>query len=136
MKKESFAVTGMTCAACVAHVERAASSVLGETPFQVSLLSGTLSLTLAEDADTEALFKRLSAALSRAGYGLEQREARADKAREAAQKRREQRRLIASISLTAALMAVAMWHMTPLPLPALLDGSRHPVLFYFLQALF
>ena len=63
MKKEIFAVTGMTCAACVAHVERAARSVLDGVPFAVSLLSGTLSVTLQDGADTEAVFKKLSAAL-------------------------------------------------------------------------
>ncbi len=134
MKKEIFAVTGMTCAACVAHVERAARGVLGELPFTVSLLSGTLSVTLADEADTEAVFKKLSVSLARAGYGLQKREDGADEARAAAEKKRESCRLTLSVTLTALLMAVAMWHMTPLPLPAFLDGARHPVLFYAIQA--
>ncbi len=134
MKKESFAVVGMTCAACVAHVERAAQGVLGDIPFQVSLLSGTLSVTLEDGADTEGVFKKLSVALSRAGYGLEKRDASTDESRATAEKRREQIRLIASLVLTAVLMLVAMWHMTPLPLPPFLDGTKHPLLFFAIQA--
>ena len=135
MKKVSYAVTGMTCAACVSHVERAARGVLGdEIPFTVSLLSNTLTLTAEDAADTEALFRRLSAALKRAGYGLEKPEARSDAARAAREKRRETARLVASIALTALLMVVAMWHMTPFPAPWILDSARYPVAFWCLQA--
>ena len=133
-QKHSFAITGMTCAACVAHVERAVRTVLGEgTPFTVSLLSSTLTFTAQERP--EVLFKRLSTALSRAGYGLEEMGARADESRAKAEARRERARLITSITLTALLMLVAMWHMIPfLPLPAIFDGTRHPVLFFAIQA--
>jgi len=134
MKKESFAVVGMTCAACVAHVERAARQVLGEIPFTVSLLSGTLCVDFPDGENIEATFKKLSVALTRAGYGLEKRGEREDAARAAAEKRRETARLISSIILTALLMLVAMWHMTPLPLPAIFDGTKHPILFYAIQA--
>ncbi|MBQ8357966.1 MAG: heavy metal translocating P-type ATPase [Clostridia bacterium] len=133
MKKEIFSVTGMTCAACVAHVERAARSVLGETPFAVSLLSGTLSITLSDDADTEAVFRRLSAALRRAGYGLEKKGEQGEEARAAREKKIETGRLIASIVLTALLMVVAMWHMTPFPAPGILNAMEHPVAFWCLQ---
>jgi len=134
MKKESFAVTGMTCAACVAHVERAARGVLLEIPFTVSLLSGTLTLTVEDTADTEALFRRLAQALRRAGYGLEKRGAADDAARAAREAARERRRLSAAITLTALLMVVAMWHMTPIPAPFILNAARYPVAFWCLQA--
>ncbi len=135
MKKESFAIVGMTCAACVAHVERAAKGVLGEIPFTVSLLSSSITLTLEDDANIDAVFKKLSVALRRAGYGLEQKDAQSDEVRARAERSRESARLIVSLVLTALLMAVAMWHMTPLPLPAFLDGTRMPILFWSMQAL-
>ncbi len=135
MKKESFAVVGMTCAACVAHVERAARSVLGEREFVVSLLSGSLSVTLADEESAETVFKKLALALSRAGYGLEKRDAENDEKRERAQEKKERRRLILSVTLTALLMLVAMWHMTPLPLPAIFDGGKHPIFFFTIQAI-
>ena len=134
MQKEIFAVTGMTCAACVAHVERAARGVLGEVPFTVSLLSSTLSVTVEDGADMEALFRRLSAALRRAGYGLEKKSEAGEARRLAKEKKQEQARLIASIAITAVLMLVAMWHMTPIPAPWILDATRYPVAFWSLQA--
>ncbi len=135
MRNETFAVTGMTCAACVAHVERAARAALGEREFTVSLLSGTILVALGPEEDEKAVFGPLSLALRRAGYGLARMGERADAARARAERRRENARLIASITLTALLMAAAMWHMTPLPLPPFLDGGRHPVVFYLIQAL-
>lgn len=134
MKKEIFAVTGMTCASCVAHVERAVRAVLAGEEFSVSLLSGTLSVVLPDGADTAAVFRRLSQALRRAGYGLALRGEQEDEARAAREKRAAAARLVTSVLLTALLMAVAMWHMTPLPLPAILDGGRHPVVFWSIQA--
>lgn len=133
MKKEIFAVTGMTCAACVSHVERAVRGVLGETYFAVSLLSGTLSVTVEDDTDTEALFRRLSAALRRAGYGLEKKGEADAELRAAREKKKETARLIASIVITALLMLVAMWHMTPLPAPWILNAAEYPVAFWALQ---
>ena len=135
MKKESFAVVGMTCAACVAHVERAARSVLGNIPFTVSLLSSSITLTLEDSVSSDAVFKKLSVALRRAGYGLERRDATSDKMRERAERKRESARLVLSLILTALLMLVAMWHMTPLPTPPFLDGARMPVLFWSIQAI-
>ena len=135
-KKEIFAVRGMTCAACVAHVERAARSVLGEKiPFTVSLLSSTLSITVEAEVDTEALFRRLRAALKRAGYGLEKSgEANAEQ-RAALEKKIEGARLIASIAITAVLMLVAMWHMIPgAPAVAVLSAEITPVAHWTVQA--
>ncbi len=136
MKKEIFAVTGMTCAACVSHVERAAAGALGEIPFVVSLLSGTLSVTLSDDADTEAIFKKLAAALRRSGYGLEKRGEQGEQARAAREKKKETARLWVSVGLTALLMLYAMWHMIPhIPAPWILDPHSYPVAFWTVQAL-
>ena len=131
MKKVVYTLKGMTCAACVAHVERAVASVLKDRlSFTVSLLSGTLTVTLEEREEAE-LFSRLKTAISRAGYGISRKEESdgTEKAREG-----EKKRLVVSIVLTALLMVVAMWHMTPIPTPAFLDGQRQPILFFSLQA--
>ena len=42
MQKEKFIVTGMTCAACQAHVQKAVSAVPGVQQCDVNLLSGTM----------------------------------------------------------------------------------------------
>ncbi|MBQ8340502.1 MAG: heavy metal translocating P-type ATPase [Clostridia bacterium] len=135
MKKEVYYVKGMTCSACVAHVERAVRSVVGSKwPFQVSLLSNTLTVDV-EEGREETQFKKLSAALKRAGYGLEKKDAAGDKDREREEKVRELRRLLFCGGLVVLLMAVAMWHMTPLPLPAFLDATKCPRIFFSLQAI-
>ena len=134
MKKIVFAVKGMTCAACVAHVERAVRGVLQQqTPFTVSLLSNTLTITLGEGENEKALFQRLKGALSRAGYGLAEEKEKSG-ARDEQERKREKVRLLYSAVLTAILMLVAMWHMTPLPAPFILDAGRYPVAFFLLQA--
>ncbi|MBE6556012.1 MAG: heavy metal translocating P-type ATPase [Ruminococcaceae bacterium] len=134
MKKVIFAVKGMTCAACVAHVERAIRAALGdEIPFNVSLMSGTVSLSVEERESETALFKRIERALSRSGYGLAEYRSSDNEGREKKEQTTEKRRLIASVLLTALLMAVAMWHMTPLPTPPFLDGARHPRIFFLIQ---
>ena len=134
MKKTVFSIKGMTCAACVAHVERAAREALGkETGLAVSLLSSTLTVT-EETGDAEALLAALSPALSRAGYGIAPFGADTNgDARET--RKKEKKRLAYSLSLTAVLMAVAMWHMLPCGAPVILDGARYPRAFFLLQAI-
>lgn len=123
----------MTCASCVAHVERAAKNVLGEEiPFSVSLLSGTLTVTLPDGANDGAYFKKLQTALSRAGYGLSRGDAAQSQEREVAKSRT---RLVISAVLTAILMLIAMWHMIPfLPEVPFFSGNAYPSLFFLLQA--
>ncbi|MBQ3063455.1 MAG: copper-translocating P-type ATPase [Clostridia bacterium] len=132
MKKTVFSVKGMTCAACVAHVERAAREALGkEITFTVSLLSSTLTVT-DEAGDEAALLARLSGALSRAGYGVAPfGDADTDAGVE---RKQEKKRLIYCLAVTALLMIVAMWHMTPLPAPFILNAPRYPRAFFLLQA--
>ncbi|MBE6702471.1 MAG: heavy metal translocating P-type ATPase [Ruminococcaceae bacterium] len=136
IKKEIFAVTGMTCAACVAHVERAAKTVLGEEiPFTVSLLSSALTVTVEENADIDALFRQLSTALRRAGYGLEKKGEKDADRRAAHEKKIEAARLAASVAITALLMLIAMWHMIPhAPKWPLFSGEKTPVAHWCAQA--
>lgn len=135
MKKIIFSVKGMTCSACVAHVERAVkNTVPKDTDFVVSLLSSSLILNVADDENEQALFKRLSLALSRAGYGLEGIDEKSDDERMRKEKRALSLRLLLSISLTALLMVVAMWHMTPIPAPLILNEGAYPRAFFLLQA--
>ncbi len=133
MQKTVFSIKGMTCAACVAHVERAVREALGgDALFAVSLLSSTLTVT-GEEIGEDVLLAKLSPALSRAGYGIAPFGVSA--AEDAASARLgEKKRLIYSLSLTVLLMIVAMWYMTPIKAPFILDGARYPVAFFLLQA--
>ena len=62
---EKFVVTGMTCAACAAHVEKAASSVPGVENAAVNLMLGTLVCDHGPEVDSSAIV----AAVTAAGYG-------------------------------------------------------------------
>ena len=53
-----YEIKGMTCAACVAHVERAVAKVIGEgESANVSLLTNTVSLIVDDGADVQVLQK-------------------------------------------------------------------------------
>ena len=63
---EKFVVTGMTCAACAAHVEKAASSLDGVDSAAVNLMLGTLVCAYdAEKVSPQAIITAVEAA----GYG-------------------------------------------------------------------
>ena len=53
MMTEQFAVTGMTCAACSAHVEKAVSRLSGVQSAPVNLMLGSMTVTYDEKAVTE-----------------------------------------------------------------------------------
>lgn len=65
MKTEKFSVTGMTCAACSAHVEKAVRGVTGVTSVSVNLLMNNMLVNYEEPA-TETL---ICQAVEKAGYG-------------------------------------------------------------------
>lgn len=130
MKKIRYTVKGMSCAACVSHVERAAAKVVGEENRAVNLLTNSLTVTLPDDADDRKIFSALKAALKSAGYDLQEDDGnRADAAKN--EFRRSLRRLIASLILTLLLMYVAMGSMLRLPSPAIFE--RDPLLFALVQ---
>ena len=128
--KKRYNVKGMSCAACVAHVEHAAAEVCGKENISVSLLTNSLTVTVDEGADERRLYERLRKSLRSAGYGLDDGESKSGADGEF---RRGLSRLIASAIITAALMAVSMGHMVGIPLPEIFH--RHGYLFALLQLL-
>ena len=134
MKKIRYDVRGMSCAACVAHVEHAAAKVCGEENITVSLITNSLTVSVEDSTDESKLALQLKKALKDAGYVLE------DSASGSAAKKNSiaddefrsgLRRLIISAIITAALMVVAMGHMVGIPTPAIF--TDHPYLFGLLQ---
>ena len=122
MKKLRFGVRGMNCAACVSHVEHAATKVCGEGRVSVSLLTNSLTV-MAEDTDSEEkLFRLLSKSLKDAGYTLEKEGDRKDDIADV-EFRNNLRRLISSSILTLVLMYVAMGHMLGIPVPSFLTSD-------------
>lgn len=122
MKKIRFGIKGMSCAACVAHVEHAAAKVCGKENIQVSLLTNSLTVLTEDFTNEERLFSALQQALSAAGYGIEKE----GKQKQDAAKREFQaklRSLIVSGVLTLLLMYVAMGHMLGIPVPSFITDN-------------
>ena len=131
MMTEQFAVTGMTCAACSAHVEKAVSRLSGVQSAPVNLMLGSMTVTYDEKAVTES---DIIAAVKAAGYGAspasqtDQGQLRRDQ--DAALCRRK-KHLIWSVVFLVPLFYLSMGHMMGLPLPQVLH--THPLLLGCLQ---
>ena len=117
---KQYNVTGMSCAACSARVEKAVSKVPGVTSCSVSLLTNSMGV------EGTAAPAEIIAAVEEAGYGASEKGAAAEKSssadREDALKDREtpllKRRLIWSVGFLLILMYFSMGHMMwgwPLP---------------------
>ena len=109
--RAEFGVGGMTCAACVARVERALAAVPGVSRASVNLATGRATVE-AEGA----LDERLAAqAVEAAGYRWLGATAGADWEREEreVELRRLKRRVIVAAALSSAIMAGQMYHMIP-----------------------
>ena len=126
---EQYSVTGMSCTACSARVERAVRKVPGVTSCAVNLLTNSMSVE--GTASPEAVI----AAVEAAGYGakLKKVETVAAPSSPAADNDaladREtpvlKRRLLASLGFLLALMYLSMGHMMwGWPLPAFFDGNH------------
>lgn len=116
---EKFDVTGMTCAACSAHVERAVRGVEGVKEVAVSLLTNSMTVDFSSPATAE----KICAAVSAAGYGAAPQNIGGKKenkksALESGEPKKILCRLIASAVLLLPLMYVSMGHLMwgwPLP---------------------
>ena len=119
---KQFDVTGMSCAACSARVEKAVKEVPGVTECTVSLLTNSLSVN--GSADEGAII----AAVERAGYGASAKGAnKAAQEEELKDKSTPQlkRRLIWSVGFLLILMYFSMGHMMwGWPLPKFYNGNH------------
>ena len=121
---EKFVVTGMTCAACAAHVEKAANSLDGVDSAAVNLMLGTLVCSYDADKVTP---QALISAVEASGYGAAPAdEAKRDIRREQeASARAMGRRLLWSVVCLVPLFYLSMGHMMGLPVPAFMH--RQPL---------
>ena len=125
---EQYTVTGMSCAACTARVEKAVSGVKGVSSCSVSLLTNSMGV------EGTASAEEIIAAVRDAGYEASLKSGNKDKttrlsSNEDALKDREtpvlKKRLITSLGFWIVLMYVSMGHMMwDWPLPPFFDGNH------------
>lgn len=120
---KQYNVTGMSCAACSARVEKAVSEVKGVTSCSVSLLTNSMGV------EGTAAPAEIIAAVEKAGYGASEKGKAAEKPDENALADKEtpllKQRLIWSVGFLVVLMYFSMGHMMwGFPLPAFFDGNH------------
>lgn len=125
---EQYTVTGMSCAACTARVEKAVSGVKGVTSCSVSLLTNSMGVEGTADAE------EIIAAVRNAGYdaalkkGNTERKTQPSSDTDALKDRETpvlKKRLIASLGFLIVLMYVSMGHMMwGWPLPPFFDNNH------------
>ncbi len=125
---EQYNVTGMSCAACSARVEKAVKKVPGVTSCSVSLLTNSMGVEGTASAAAILL------AVQEAGYGASPKNASASKTSDASadldalvdhETPKLKRRLIASLGFLLVLMYFSMGHMMwGWPLPHWFDGNH------------
>ena len=136
MKKEQFNVTGMTCAACSARVEKAVGKLAGVDKVAVNLLKNSMVV----DYDDAALNTQgIIDAVVDAGYGASLKNAEAKKSGKAADTtgadiaRQEyesiKRRLKLSLIFAVPLSYISMGHMMGWPLPGIFLGVENAMIF-------
>lgn len=136
---QKYNVTGMTCSACSANVEKSVRKLEGVQSVNVNLLSNSMRVAYdPETVDDNAIIH----AVEHAGYGAA---VFTQQAQPAAQRKAQNPmaeelksmkfRLIVSFSFLIPLLYVAMGHMFQWPLPPFLHGMENAMTFAFLQFL-
>ncbi len=137
--KETFTITGMSCSACSAAVERSVRALPGVQRADVNLLANKMSVDYSsEEINAEAIVR----AVEKAGYGAAvlrstvKTDAKFDPLAAAnAETEQMKKRLIWSLIFLVPLLYISMGHMIDLPLPSWLHGTQNAVTFAFTQFL-
>ena len=119
--KLKFTVTGMTCAACSARVEKTAAAVEGVEKVEVNLLRGTMTVEAEREEVVQAIIRNVQAA----GYGASVAGQAAPKPEQKSTEPSMKGRIIGSAVFLVILMYVTMGHMLGLPTPAFLHGREN-----------
>ena len=136
--KQKFNVTGMTCSACSAHVEKAVRQVEGVDSVSVNLLGNSMLVEYGGKTGPEQIIQ----AVTDAGYGASlpgPAGKAAPAARPAGAMEEElagmKRRFLTSLVFLAPLFYIAMGHMMGWPLPAFFHQPSNALVVAFLQFL-
>lgn len=136
---QKFSVTGMTCSACSAAVEKSVKNVQGVSSVVVNLLGNSMLV----DYDGEAASQNtIINAVENAGYhaavfvkGNEAKSSETAENKVQSELKEMKQRIIISVCFLIPLLYIAMGHMFKFPLPSLLHGEKNAITFAFLQFL-
>ena len=132
--KVKFSVTGMTCAACSARVEKVTKAVPGVAGAEVNLLAGKM----VAEVENEAAAELICRAVTEAGYGasVEDGGKKAEQKAPAEDALKEMKvRIIGSGVFLVVLMYLTMGHMVGLPTPHIFHGLQNAAFFALVQFL-
>lgn len=124
--KQKFSILGMSCAACVSHVNKAVVHLKGVNNVDVNLLSNSMVVDYDENVVN---INDIINAVSDAGYGAKIYE----KVNNNAALKKDLHKLIISFILLILLMYVSMGHMIGLPLPPFLTGHMNALWYALTQ---
>ena len=129
--KLKFDVTGMTCAACSARVEKVTAAVEGVEKVEVNLLAGSMTVEAPRDVQTA-----IEAAVQKAGYGASLSGGKKQKAAHQEDALKQMKlRILGSAVFLVILMYFTMGHMVGLPLPGWYHGTQNAMTAALLQFL-
>ena len=130
--KLKFNVTGMTCAACSARVEKVTNAVSGVQRAEVNLLAGTMVVETADESVTQSIISEIE----KAGYGAAifgQKQKKQEMPQEGDASKGIKIRLIGSGIFLVILMYFTMGHMVGLPAPYWYHGTANALVAALLQ---
>ena len=130
MAKLEFTVTGMTCAACSARVEKTANKIDGVLKAEVNLLSGKLTVQAKDVSIAGTVMEKVQ----KEGYGIRLQGAKEPlKTRPQNDIKALKTRFFASLAFLIVLMYFTMGHMVGLPAPAWYHGQENLLVAALLQ---
>ncbi len=138
MKTEKFDITGMTCSACVAHVEKSVRKLDGVSDVNVNLLTNSMSV---EFEDKSLSTNKIIESIQDAGYDAflkvqTQSQSTAPKIDYTAKEQEQlKQRVIISFAFLIPLLYIAMGPMVGLPIPTFFTGEKNALIFAFTQLL-
>jgi len=131
--KLKFNVTGMTCAACSARVEKVTANVPGVEKAEVNLLAGTMQVEAASPDVTDSIILAVQNAGYNAALPGEKTEKKEEKAPAEDALKEMRTRIIGSFICLAVLMYFTMGHMVGLPEPHWYHGTENALVAALLQ---
>ena len=141
MKREVLKISGMTCAACSARIEKVVSKIEGVESVTVNLTTEKLSAYIDEEV---ADVQKIKAAVERAGFGWSELKEGSQQADEDRQKKEREinllwKKFIVSAVFSLPLLYISMGSMLSflsfLPIPEYLEPMNYPLNFALVQIL-